>query len=413
MMPDSFSSQGGFARTAGRAWLMPALQHTRARTLALFAAYEKGLAASNLVVPMSAEVNPPLWELGHIGWFQEWWIARNRERELGVAGNPGAARGPSRLAGADSLYDSSRVPHDDRWSLPLPDVAVTRQYLREGLGDTLTLLDSCDEDDASLYFFRLVLLHEDMHSEASVYMAQALGIPMATQAAFPRGDIPMSTESRGSINVVENMWRLGSGAHEGGFAFDNELNANDVALAAFEIDSAAVTWRRYLLFVEAGGYEDARWWTAEGWQWRLRAGLKAPRYLRQQSGQWLQQQFGRDQPLDLASPAIHLSHHEAQAWCRWSDRRLPSEAEWECAAMTQPDFRWGQVWEWTADPFMAFSGFTPHPYRDYSMPWFGSRQVLRGASVATSPHMTHPKYRNFFTPDRNDIFAGFRSCAGA
>jgi iron(II)-dependent oxidoreductase len=90
---------------------------------------------------------------------------------------------------------------------------------------------------------------------------------------------------------------------------------------------------------------------------------------------------------------------------------LPTEAEWEFAASSQPDFAWGAVWEWTSSPFLPYPGFVAHPYRDYSVPWFGARRVLRGASRATSPRMVHPRYRNFFTPERNDIHSGFRSCA--
>jgi EgtB-related family protein len=107
--------------------------------------------------------------------------------------------------------------------------------------------------------------------------------------------------------------------------------------------------------------------------------------------------------------ALHLSAHEADAWCRWAARRLPTEAEWECAAVTQQAFRWGQAWEWTASPFGPYPGFTLHPYRDSSQPWFGTRRVLRGASAATAPAMTHARYRNFYEPHRRDIFAGFRS----
>ena len=81
------------------------------------------------------------------------------------------------------------------------------------------------------------------------------------------------------------------------------------------------------------------------------------------------------------------------------------------AALREPAFEWGQVWEWTASPFAPFPGFEPHPYRDYSAPWFDTRQVLRGGAFATQPRMKHPQYRNFFMPDRNDVFAGFRTCA--
>ena len=99
-----------------------------------------------------------------------------------------------------------------------------------------------------------------------------------------------------------------------------------------------------------------------------------------------------------------------QAWCQWAGRQLPTEAQWEKAALTQPDFQWGSVWEWTASTFMAYPGFLPHPYVDYSAPWFGSRPALRGASHATAPRMVHPRYRNYFPPERTDIYAGFRTC---
>ena len=92
---------------------------------------------------------------------------------------------------------------------------------------------------------------------------------------------------------------------------------------------------------------------------------------------------------------------------------LPTEAQWEMAAMTHTGFQWGQVWEWTASTFGAYPGFEAHPYRDYSAPWFGTHQVLRGASSATVGRMVHPRYRNFFTPERTDIYAGFRTCAPA
>jgi EgtB-related family protein len=108
---------------------------------------------------------------------------------------------------------------------------------------------------------------------------------------------------------------------------------------------------------------------------------------------------------------VHLSWYEADAWCRWAGRRLPTEAEWEAAAVSDPRFAWGEVWEWTASAFAPFVGFAAHPYRDYSRPWFDGRPVLRGASRATSLRMTHPRYRNYFTAERNDIYAGFRSCA--
>lgn len=378
---------------------------SRADTLATFAACERALPS--LRVPLRAELNPPLWELGHIGWFQEYWIARNPERARGERANPDVARPPPRRAGADALYDSSRVPHDSRWQLPLPDAAATRDDLAQQLDATLALLRGSPAGDDALYFFRLALLHEDMHHEAALYMAQGLGIAIDDARWQPR---PLPSPPA-PLAIGGGPWRLGSAPGDG-FAFDNERPAAPVPLAPFSIDAQALRWAEFLPFVEAGGYDDLRWWSAAGARWRAAQAVGWPRYLRQGSAGWEHWRGGRWSRLDLHEAASHLTLHEAEAWCRWAGRRLPTEAEWECAACTAPrDFRWGDVWEWTASPFAPFAGFDPHPYRDYSAPWFDGRPVLKGASCWTQPRLHDPRYRNFFPAFRNDVPAGFRSCA--
>jgi gamma-glutamyl hercynylcysteine S-oxide synthase len=338
-------------------------------------------------VPHQSMLNPPLWELGHIGWFQEFWIARNPQRHLGAAADPQATRRAPLRANADQLYDSSHVPHDSRWALPLPDAAATRDDLAQQLAATLACLQGSATDDVGLYFFRLALLHEDMHHEAALYMAQSLGVAIddARWQATPLRDNTRPLHMPGAPHQL--------GHHGPGFSFDNERLAHTVQLPAFSIDHQVTRWVDYLPFVQAGG--------------------SMPRYLRQQDDQWQQWRHGEWRALDLHLPACHLTAFEAEAWCAWAGRRLPTEAEWEYAAATRPDeFQWGQVWEWTASPFAPYDGFQPHPYRDYSAPWFnGQHRVLRGASFMTQPRMRDLRYRNFFLPARNDVAAGFRSCA--
>jgi ergothioneine biosynthesis protein EgtB len=414
------------ARTSGPQALAQHLQASRARTLALLDAYEAALGPL-LAVPCSPQLNPPLWEVGHIGWFQEFWLARNPQRSLGVQADPLAPRAPSLLPQADALYNSSVVAHDSRWHLPLPTLQATRAYLQDTLDHTLALLADEPTDDAALYFYRLALFHEDMHGEAAVYMAQALG--MALAPALLRDVAMRASGPVQSLRMEAGHWTLGFTGS--GFAFDNELGPHSVHLDAYAIDDRPVSWRRYLPFVEAGAYADARRWSEAGWRW-LQTGQGAavladpaglcqvqsgPRYLRQISQDgcapvWEQCRFGEWQTLDLDAPACHLSYFEAEAWCRWAGRQLPTEAQWERAAMTQPGFHWGEVWEWTASTLNPYPGFEAHPYLDYSAPWFGDRPVLRGASWATSKRMVHPRYRNYFTPERNDIHAGFRTCEG-
>jgi formylglycine-generating enzyme required for sulfatase activity len=291
------------------------------------------------------------------------------------------------MPGADALYDSSHVAHATRWHLPLPGLAATRAYLAGSLTETLGLLAGEAETAAALYFYRLALFHEDMHAEAATWMAQALGIPLPA----PLRPVEHALPAAADIALAATTWRLG--CEDPGFAFDNELVAHDVKLEAFAIDSVAVSWRRFVPAIEAGA-------------------VAMPRYLRRDGGLWQALRFGAWEALHLDAAAVHLTWDEARAWCRWAARRLPTEAEWECAAVSAPEFAWGEVWEWTASRFAPFAGFVAHPYRDYSRFGFDEhRYVLRGASGATAPRIAHPRYRNFFTAERNDIHAGFRSCA--
>ena len=386
-----FSSPGYSAaealRSGGPEPVRQALLAARTRTLSLADAYAQSLAGSAMRVPYRATLNPPLWEWGHVGWFQEYWIGRNRQRSGGAACDPEHERAASLLRNADALYDSGRVAHHSRWDLALPSFAATRGYLDATLEQTLELLDRLPPDagDEDLYFFRLTALHEEMHAEAAMYMARELVVPVPAPPP-----VPSFKGSDATLRVPAQTFSLGWAGR--GFAFDNEIGAHAVRLEAFEIDAQPVSWSRFMPFVEAGGYSQQKWWSEEGWAW-LRTAAPQPTC----GG--------------AAGPAIHLNAYEAEAWCRWAGRRLPTEAEWECAALTVPGFSWGRVWEWTASPFVPYPGFKPHPYRDYSAPWFGSRRVLRGACDATSRALAHPRYRNFFEPHRKDVFAGFRSCA--
>ena len=397
------STTGQDLRTADADALGLALQASRRDTLAMFAL---AMAATAGQVPQRAELNPPLWELGHIGWFQTWWLGRNPARLQGWRADPDQARPYS---AGDALYDSSRVAHDSRWSLPLPDAPTTRQTLAEQLDQTLALLRQAPASDDGLYFFRLALLHEDMHHEAALTTAQSLDWPMEDARWQPQ---PLDAANP-ALQIDAGSLRAGDAGP--GFAFDNECGPHTAPLPAFQIDSRVQRWADYLPFVEAGGYQDARWWTDDGRAWlaqQAAAGQPLPRYLRRAGNSaWQQQRAGRWRALDPALPACHLSSYEAEAWCAWAGRRLPTEAEWQHAATQQAvGFHWGAVWEWTASAFLPYPGFVAHPYRDYSQPWFGSHRVLRGASFGTQPRLHHPHYRNFFTPARNDIFAGFRSC---
>ena len=407
-------------RSGGKELLSLALMDARNHTLHLFAQYQKSLEGVNYVVPQLAAVNPPLWELGHIGWFQEWWIGRNMQRALGGRCEPAHARLASIEPQADRWWDSSHVAHDTRWALDLPNANNIRAYLLDTLESTLELLEKTDDSDDALYFYRLALFHEDMHAEAFVYMAQTLGLKF--EAPMQQTFTPAPMNLREPMLIPACNWQLGSS--DEGFSFDNERPRNSVLVPEFEIDAQPVTWSQYVEFVDDDGYDREELWSAEGWQW-LQAlsaseghyeGRRAPRYVDQigvASGAVMQTRFGTARRMLGSQPAIHMTWYEADAWCRWAGRRLPFEVEWEVAAHTavKRGFLWGNVWEWTGTTFRGFNGFQPDPYLDYSQPWFGNHKVLRGASFATRARMKSPKYRNFYLPERDDMFCGFRSCS--
>jgi gamma-glutamyl hercynylcysteine S-oxide synthase len=384
-------------RKANAQQLALGLRSLRAKTLSVFDAYK---AADKLVVPYADELNPPLWELGHLAWFQEYWIGRNQQRSLGIACDPQHARLPSVLATADSWYDSGNVPHATRWHLPLLEPKACKAFLAQTLQQTLDLLiqdsQQLGDSDNALYFYRLVLFHEAMHLEAAVYMAQALGIDISNKNTINIiANYSTNTSTKSQCTYQKQTIQLGY--QDSGFAFDNELSVQQVEVAAFEIDSRCVNWGEYLSFVET-------------------TSRRLPSYVRRDSVGYEKQEFGVWKPLNLQTTAVHISLADAQDYCVWAGRRLPTEAEWELAASTitsntaSDEFHWGEVWEWTSSAFAPYPGFVAHPYLDYSAPWFGSRQVLRGACAATQPMMKNVKYRNYFTPDRTDIYAGFRTC---
>jgi ergothioneine biosynthesis protein EgtB len=390
-------------RHAGKDVLSLALIDTRNYTLALFDAYAP-LAPAEHRVPYTPILNLPLWELGHIGWFAEWWTLRTRGASTATV--------DSLLPHADSLYDSRVIPHASRWDLRLPSLAQCKQYLADTLEASLESLAALPDTDEALYFHRLVLFHEDMHAEAFHYTLQTLALAelpvMRRATAVPRPREPLL--------VPAQHHTLGAEAGQG-FCFDNEKWAHEVRVPEFEIDAQAVTWTQYLGFIQDGGYDDAQWWTAQGNVWREQQqavlGRSSPLYVEQARSQVMAQRFGRAVRVGLEEPVRHVTLFEAQAYARWAGRRLPTEVEWEVAATqaARRGFAWGQVFEWTSTPFRPYPGFSADPYAEYSEPWFETHQCVRGASFATSPRLRYPQFRNYYEPHRDDIFVGFRTCA--
>lgn len=365
------------------------------RTDGLLAAFAKALGPT-CSVPYRPTLNPPLWEIGHMYWFYEWFICRNPEWYLGLNANHHAPRKPSELQRIDHLLDSASIAHEPRWQEVLPDYENSVKYCRQVRQTVLNTLAQANKlsnasdanPDQLFYFFKLCLLHEQMHNEASVFMANQLEIELPTKLANPRNKTYAINENQ-TCQVASQTWTLGW--QSPGFAFDNELPPTTIHLDPFKIDAHPINWHQYLQFI-------------------LETDHPLPFFFHYDNNRLLNQAFNQERVVDLNEPVSHVTWYDAMEYCKWSERQLPTEAQWECAAATQNAFKWGWAWEWTSSIFSGFNGFIPHPYETYSEPWFNDRKVLKGASWATASEMTHLKYRNFFQPDRFDIISGFRTC---
>lgn len=400
-------------RRAGPELLSLALMDARNQSLQLLARWEDAMA-HGLQVPMQPQLELPQWIVGHVAWFSEYWIGRNPRRGLGQRCPADAPRLGSIEPMADRWYHPVLSPHDARWDMPLPALGEVRAYLMETLERTLEQLEHAVDDDG-LFFFRAALLHEDLRGEQLVRQAQALGLalPLAAPPAMVR---------REAIGLPACRWPLGS--ERGGFVFDVEQWAHEVDVPEFEIDAQPVDWGQFVEFVDDGGYDREELWHPQGWQWLERLaqeeGRRGPRYVDQigvASGAVMQTLFGRATRMAPQQPVMHVSWWEADAWARWSGRRLPTEVEWEVAAHRAAGrgFRWGDVQEWTAGTLRPWPGFEPHAWTRHTEfeaePLFGHARVLRGASFATRARLKSPKARGFALPERDDGFTGFRTCA--
>lgn len=401
-------------RRASRDQLSLALMDARNYTLRLLARMEQALGPALRIAPLP-EGAPPLWLAGHVAWLAEYWIARNPQRALGPRCPADGVRLASIEPQADRWFDPRIAAPPERWSADLPDLPSLKAYLLETLETTLELLEHTPDEDGPLYFFRMALFHEDLRGEDLVTLAQSAGVPLGLA-------LPPGAATRPEIAFPASRCTLGWS--EAGFALDVESGHEVVQLPAFEIDAQPVCWAQYVEFIDDGGYDRAELWHPAGWDWLQRAaerdGRRGPRHVEQigvASGAVLQTLFGKPVRMGGSQPVMHASWWEADAWARWAGRRLPTEAEWETAALqaSRRGFRWGDVREWTAGTLHPFAGFRADAWSAQAdldvEPFFGRARVLRGASFAARARMKHPRARGWALPERDDGFVGFRSCA--
>lgn len=422
--------------------LIALLEEARERTTLLVAP----LSDDDLRQQHDPLMSPILWDLGHIGHFEELWLTHNLDGEIRFGEMPG-------------MYNPFEHPRRVRGQLVYPTRDECLALMREIRDRVVARLRGAALDPGHPltrdgYVIRMVVQHEYQHNETMLQTLQlkrgdpyraprryavpspSLAIPAGAMVRFPGGEVPIGTDDRSE-------------------AYDNERPRHVVELRPFSIDVAPVRNGEYLAFMNDGGYRRRELWSDAGWQWLQDARVEAPKYWRRIDGTWWARVMDRESPVDPERPVCHVCYHEAEACARWAGKRLPTEYEWEAAASWDPDtgstrrFPWGDdvptphhanvdqlafetapigayrhnvspigcygmigdVWEWTSSDFRAYPGFEAFPYPEYSAPFFGTEyKVLRGGSWATRPGAIRNTFRNWDYPIRRQIFSGFR-CA--
>ncbi|TFG64851.1 MAG: ergothioneine biosynthesis protein EgtB [Gemmatimonadales bacterium] len=435
-----------------------ALTAVRERTLELIS----GLSDDALSRQHSLLMSPIIWDIGHIGAFEELWLVRR----LGTV---------SSEAELDAVYDAFRTPRSERSGLRLPAGQSLLSRLEDVRKQALSLLETVEFDPANQllrngFAYEMVLEHEAQHQETilqTICLMTSEPYESVTRWSCPAGNGAMAGEM---VRVPAGPFYMGAGPD--GFAYDNERPRHAAHVGEFEIGRYPVTNGEYVDFIAAGGYQDRGLWTADGWVWKERASLLAPMYWELVDGSepasaaeaacaardlgirgWQRRTSLGVERVDPFVPVVHISCHEAEAYARFMSGRLPTEAEWEKAAAWDPasesprTFPWGEdsdpdgkanldqlafgpaaigafpagrsvvgceqmlgdVWEWTASTLSAYPGFRAFPYREYSEVFFGTEyRVLRGSSWATRPSVSRNSFRNWDYPIRRQIFSGVR-----
>jgi gamma-glutamyl hercynylcysteine S-oxide synthase len=322
----------------------------------------------------SQAYSPVGWHLGHVAATQARWL---------LPGDPLADR-------FGGFFDPSLTAKTSRVELPAPD--DLRGFLAQVLGRVRERLQTRPPPAfpglPADFLVRNVAQHELQHAEHVQVVAALCDGRLQRGALLAEVREPERIELRRGFDVA-------LGNDDEAEAYDNERPPYRVHIAPFWIDAAPATVSQFSEFVEAGGYQEKRFWSEDGWRWREEHAVTAP--------------LGWGDALE-EHPVSCLSWFEADAYARYRGSRLPTEAEWETARRAGLPGS-GQVWEWTSSWFEPYSGFRSYPYERYSTPWFGTHKVLRGGSWATHPRIKRASFRNWYEPGFREIPAGVR-CAG-
>lgn len=426
--------------------LLDEFMQVRKTTMELF----EPLGIEDAVIQSDVFGSPPNWHIAHVTWFFQKVLEKH---------GAGIADGKVNLAYLNSYYQKygEILPKPERGKYPRPTVAQNLKYRAIVEEKVASLIKSSNISPELSYDINLGMQHEMQHQELMVYdfqhYFQRFPDPDDNYRAKTVNAPPKNKERpRGMIDVPGGIFELGFSGN--GFSYDNELPVHKVYLQPFKIDVTPVTNGEFARFVGAGGYQEYKYWLADGWDMVQEQGLTSPLYWQQKDDRWVKKDLRGLRELDPDEPVTNVSYYEADAYAKWAGKRLPTEAEWEKAASWSEKlgkktlYPWGDdsptprranlldshvwgpakvgsypegrshygchqmigdVWEWTSSEYVLYPGFMSK-FPEYTDKWAVNQKVLRGGCFATPAGQIHSSYRNYFKPHERILFSGFR-CA--
>ena len=421
--------------------LLEHFRETRSRTLDLV----RTLAPDDYVVQTAFYTSPPKWHIGHVSWIYEAVMSKIDQNYEFYS--------EEFTEYLNSYYQQFGLPHDKglRGAVSRPTTEQIFEYFEATTQNVEKFIQTKELDRDHIRLITMGVHHECQHQELLVYDLQH----MLAEQYLPakRNDIPkMTPVPADAVLVGGGIFTIGYGGSD--YCYDIELPEHKVYLDDYQIDTFPVTNGQFLEFIEDGGYEDYRYWLADGWEKVKADKWKAPKYWDRVDQQWVVRDFMGVHKINPGQPVCHVSYYEADAYCKWAKKRLPTEAEWEKAACWNEEtqkkttFPWGNelptpdrcnlldsnhwtctevgtypngashvgcqhmigdVWEWTSSEFTGYPGFKSG-FDEYNDKWFANQKVLRGGSFGTPAISIRGSYRNFFRLDERWVFSGFR-CA--
>jgi ergothioneine biosynthesis protein EgtB len=392
------------------------------------------LTPEDQAIQSMPDVSPTKWHLAHTSWFFETFI-------LGPLDPSYRAFDPAFAYLFNSYYEAvgPRHPRPERGLLSRPTVDVIGAYRDHVTTAMLRLIEGADEAVWREVAPRLELglHHEQQHQELILmdikHVFSVNPLLPAYQAPRPYA-LPTASPGPRWVEFVGGLHEIGHAG--GGFAFDNEGPRHKVWLEPFRLRTHPVSCGEYRDFIDDGGYRRVEFWLSDGWATVQQQGWQAPLYWREEDGEWRIFTLAGERPIEPAEPVCHVSCYEADAFARWAGKRLPTEAEWEIAAADVPvtgnigdrghshpcpdpspagdgpQLRQmiGDVWEWTASPYVAYPRFRPvaGAIGEYNGKFMSNQMVLRGGAAVTPEGHIRTTYRNFFPPAARWAFSGLR-----